>query len=82
MKVVCKVVLKNGEKSDYRAIRNADTQELIVIAVKRTIDDYINECLHGNNECAVLVEKYERKKDGKDAILWCDSETMEIFVSY
>lgn len=72
---------KNGELTNFIAIRD-ENNNLIGYAEKRTMQDYIYECLHGNNECAYLIEKYERIKDGKDAILWADSETGDIYITY
>ena len=80
-KVKCNIMKSNGVKTDMRAIRD-ESGELITYAEKRTIQDYIDECLHGENECAELIAKYERVRDGKDAILWFDNETLEIFISY
>lgn len=71
----------NGVKTNMRAIRD-ESGELITYAEKRTMQDYIDECLHGENECAELIDKYERVRDGKDAILWFDNETLETFISY
>lgn len=55
---------------------------VITMGIFRPVEDYIDECLHGMNECAVLIDKYERALDGKDCIVWCDEETGEIFISY
>ena len=80
-KVRCKIIKINGVETNMRAIRD-ESGELITYAEKRTMQDYIDECLHGENECAELLAKYERVRDGKDAILWFDNETQEIFISY
>ena len=80
-KVRCKIIKINGVETNMRAIRD-ESGELITYAEKRTMQDYIDECLHGENECAELLDKYERVRDGKDAILWFDNETQEIFISY
>lgn len=80
-KVRCKIMKNNGVKTNMRAIRD-ESGELITYAEKRTMQDYIDECLHGENECAELLAKYERVRDGKDAILWFDNETLETFISY
>ena len=80
-KVTCNIMKSNGVKTNMRAIRD-ESGELITYAEKRTMQDYIDECLHGENECAELLAKYERVRDGKDAILWFDNETQEIFISY
>ena len=80
-KVTCNIMKSNGEKTNMRAIRD-ESGELITYAEKRTVQEYIDECLHGENECAQLIEKYERILDGKDAILWFDNETLETFISY
>ena len=71
----------DGERTNFISIRD-ENKNLICYAEKRTMADYKDECLHGNNECAYLIEKYERIKDGKDAILWADSETGEYFITY
>lgn len=71
----------NRELTNIVAIKD-ENGNLICYAEKRTMKDYKDECLHGNNECARLIEKYERIKDGKDAILWADSETGEYFITY
>lgn len=81
-KIRCIVLTKNGEKINNLAIRNAETNELITYAEKRTIEDYKDEVKNGNNECASLVEKFERVKDGKTAYVWYDCETDETFISY
>ena len=80
-KVTCKIMKSNGEETNMREIRD-ESGQLITYAEKRTMQDYIDECLHGENECAELLAKYERVRDGKDAILWFDNETQEIFISY
>lgn len=80
-KVFCIVLTKNGEDTNIRSIRD-ENGDFITYAEKRTVEDYIDECLHGNNECAYLIEKFQRIKNGKDAILWGDNETQEIFISY
>ena len=80
-KVRCKIIKSNGVETNMRAIRD-ESGELITYAEKRTMQDYIDECLHGENECAELLAKYERVRDGKDAILWFDNETQEKFISY
>ena len=72
---------ENGERTNFVSIRD-ENKNLICYAEKRTMADYKDECIHGNNECAYLIEKYERIKDGKDAILWADSETGECFITY
>lgn len=81
IKVRCNIMKSNGVKTNMRAIRD-ESGELITYAEKRTIQDYIDECLHGENECAELLAKYVRVRDGKDAILWFDNETLETFISY
>ena len=81
IKVRCNIMKSNGMKTNMRAIRD-ESGELITYAEKRTMQDYIDECLHGENECAELLAKYERLRDGKDAILWYDNETLETFISY
>ena len=80
-KVTCYIMTSDGVKTNMRAIRD-ESGELITYAEKRTMQDYIDECLHGENECAELLAKYERVRDGKDAILWFDNETLETFISY
>ena len=81
IKVRCNIMKSNGVKTNMRAIRD-ESGELITYAEKRTMQDYIDECLHGENECAEILAKYERLRDGKDAILWYDNETLETFISY
>ena len=80
-KVRCYIMKINGVKTNMIAIRD-ESGELITYAEKRTMQDYIDECLHGENECAELLAKYDRLRDGKDAILWFDNETLETFISY
>ena len=80
-KVRCYIMKINGVKTNIIAIRD-ESGELITYAEKRTMQDYIDECLHGENECAELLAKYDRLRDGKDAILWFDNETLETFISY
>ena len=80
-KVTCNIMKRNSVKTNMRAIRD-ESGELITYAEKRTMQDYIDECLHGENESAELIDKYERVRDGKDAILWFDNETLETFISY
>ena len=80
-KVRCNIMKINGEETNMRAIRD-ESGKLITYAEKRTVQEYIDECLHGENECAQLIEKYERILDSKDAILWFDGETNETFISY
>ena len=80
-KVKMFVMKKDGNPTNFVAIRD-ENGELICHAEKRTMNDYKDECLHGNNDCAHLIEKFERIKDGKDAILWGDYETEEVFITY
>lgn len=81
-KIRCIVMTKNGEKTNNIAIRNSETNELITYAEKRSLEDYKDEVENENNECASLVEKFERAKDGKTAYVWYDCETDETFVSF
>lgn len=82
-KILCIALKKeNGDNTNLLAILNAESREVITYAEKRSLYDYIDECLHGNNECAYLIQKFERVKDGKDAILWGDYETEETFISF
>lgn len=80
-KIRCYILKHNGEPTPYRKIVS-ESGNIIAIAVYRSVQDYIDECLHGDNECAYLIEKFHRIKNGKDAILWQDSETGELFISY
>lgn len=52
------------------------------IGFPRTIEDYKSECLHGENECAELIAKYEHSKTRKDIIVWYDSELDETYITY
>ncbi|MBQ8426166.1 MAG: hypothetical protein IJX16_00175 [Clostridia bacterium] len=72
---------RNGEATNFVRIKD-ENGNVICDAEKRSMADYIDECLHGNNECASLLEKFVRIKDGKDAILWYDAETDELFITY
>lgn len=80
--IICKVMKKNGNPTNIRAIRNAETSNLICYAEKRTLRDYHEECANGGNECATRIEVFNRIKDNTKAILWCDWETGETFISY
>ena len=80
-KVRCYIMKINGVKTNMIAITD-ESGKVITYAEKRTMQDYIDECLHGENECAELLAKYERVIDGKDAILWFDNETLETFISF
>lgn len=80
-KVRMYLMKKCGVRTNFVSIKD-ENDNIIRYAEKRSMKDYKDECLHGNNECAYLIEKYERIKDGKDAILWADSETGEYFITY
>ena len=82
MKCVCSRLIKDGLKTDYTRVYNEDKTELLYYGLYRPITDYISECLHGENEEAVLIDKIERLRDGKDCIIWGDNETMETFITY
>lgn len=47
---------------------------------ERTMEDYIDECKNGNNECAVKFEVFTTVK-GNQFIYWGDLETGEDFVT-
>lgn len=79
-KVFVKKTLVNGEP--IRILRDSETLERLYIGTPRTVQDYIDECLHGGNECATLIERFESVKTGKIAYVWLDYETQELFISY
>ena len=80
-KITCNVMKLDGIPTNIRAIRD-ENGELITYAEKRSIEDYKDECVNGNNECAELLAKYERVKDGKIAYLWFDNEVLETYISF
>lgn len=49
-------------------------------AKERTMDDYIDECKNGNNECAVKYEVFTTV-EGNQFIYWGDTETCEDFIT-
>ena len=61
IKVKIFAMKKNGESTNFVAIRDVNGA-LICHAEKRAMKDYIDECLHCNNECAHLIEKFIRIK--------------------
>lgn len=81
IKCIVMVNRETREKTNTRCIKDKN-DNIITYAEYRTIEDYKDEVLNGNNECAYLIEKFIRIKNGKIAYLWHDVETMEIFISY
>ena len=73
-------VIVNGEA--FRILRDSKDNELLYIGTPRTVQDYKDECLHGGNECAILLEMFECVKTGKTIYVWIDCETHELFISY
>ena len=80
IKVYVKKTMVNGET--IRILRDSETLELLYVGTPRTVQDYKDECLHGENECAILVERFESVKTGKTIYVWIDYETQELFISY
>lgn len=82
-KIKCMVMVNHEtrEKTSFRCIKD-ENGNIICYAEYRTMEDYKDEVVKGNNECACLVEKFERIKNGKTAYLWQDIETLESFISY
>ena len=79
-KVYVKKAFVNGEA--IRILRDSETLELLYIGTPRTVQEYKDECLHGENECAILLERFESVKTGKLIYVWLDYEIHEIFISY
>ena len=79
-KVYVKKAIVNGEP--IRILRDSETFELLYAGTPRTVQEYKDECLHGENECAILVERFESVKTGKLVYVWLDYETQELFISY
>lgn len=79
-KVYVKKAIVNGEP--IRILRDSESLEVLYAGTPRTIQDYKDECLHGENECATLVERFESVKTGKLVYVWLDYETQELFISY
>ena len=57
-----------------------DGVHTVFTAKERTMDDYIDECKNGNNECAVTYEVFTTVK-GNQFIYWGDTETFEDFIT-
>lgn len=79
-KVYVKKAIVNGES--IRILRDSETLEMLYAGTPRTVQDYKDECLHGENECAILLERFESVKTGKLVYVWVDCETQELFISY
>lgn len=77
------ISINTGEEITLRSVyEDAEHLKLLWRGIARTVQDYIYECLHGMNECAMLIEKIENAKTGKDIIVWLDEEADEIYISY
>lgn len=57
-----------------------DGDKVLYAAKVRTMDDYIDECKNGNNECAIKYEIFTTVK-GNQYIYWSDTETGEDFIT-
>lgn len=72
------VVHKPKTPENIRYIKDGSTY--LFRAVLRTMEDYIDEYINGNNECAVKCEVFTTIK-GNQFIYWTDTETGEDFIT-
>lgn len=61
-------------------IRVRDGQDILFDGVERTWDDYIDECVKGNNEMALQMDVFTTDR-GNQFVYWIDLETGEDFIS-
>lgn len=73
--------LYNKETKERTGFANVyDGEEKLYRAEMRTFEDYKDEVLQGNNECAGLMEIFTTEK-GNQFIYWVDFETGEDFLT-
>ena len=67
-------------KLNRREIHVYDGKELLFDGEERSWDDYIDECVKGNNEMALQMDVFTTDR-GNQFVYWIDLETGEDFVS-
>lgn len=73
--------LQNKKTKERTGFANVyDGEKHLFTAEMRTYEDYKDEVLQGNNECAGIMEIFTTKK-GNQFIYWVDYETNEDFLT-
>ena len=72
-------IVRHSEISDGFC-KVLDGNEFLFFAELRSMEDYVDECKNGNNECAVKFEVFTTAK-GNQFIYWGDIETGEDFIT-
>ena len=75
-----KYLLHKGTKEKTGFANIYDGEKKLYNAEVRTYDDYKDEVLEGNNECASIMEIFTTEK-GNQFIYWVDIETGEDFIT-
>lgn len=69
---------KSKTNENLRAVYDGDI--LLFVGELRSMEDYIDECKNGNNECAIKYEVFTTIY-GNQFIYWGDIETGEDFIT-
>lgn len=70
----------NEKNSDRKAITDNDKNILFICKELRTLDDFIDEVIDGNNECAECLGYFTTRKNNT-YLLWYDWEIDEYYIT-